>query len=119
MSVDNKLKREEYTLFKFKQLIESFVKNSTLCLYENIEDFIKDHNYLTKFENELKKVINDDDMYGCQTFEHLHNIKNKIINNIEIFDDEGIDKIKVKEEIVRSFLKNVVVNKESHKNEEN
>jgi hypothetical protein len=114
----DKIQREEYSLVKFKQLVEIFVKNSTLCLYENVEDFLQDHVYLVKFETELKKTIPDDDVYSCQNFEHLQNIRNRVINNVEIFEDGGIDKIRVKEDTARSFFKNIVVNKENSKNEE-
>ena len=75
MTVEHKKnKREEYTLFKYKQLIELFVKNATLALYESIEDYLDDHTFLVKFEDQLKEYINDDDIDGCQQFYHFQNI---------------------------------------------
>ncbi len=114
-------KKEEYTLFKYKQGIEVFVKNTVLVLYDTVEDFLDDHTYLVKFEEEVKNFINDDDGDGCQLFHQLNSIRNRIINNIEIFEtDDGIDKIRLKEDTVKKFFKNIVVKAQEveKKNEE-
>jgi hypothetical protein len=117
----NKSKREEYTLFKYKQGIEMFVKNTVLILYDTVEDFLDDHTYLAKFEDEVKLFINDDDQDSCQLFYHLNNIRNRVINNIEIFEaNDGIDKIRIKEDTVKKFFKNIVTKAKEYeeKNEE-
>ncbi len=117
----SKSRREEYTLFKYKQGIETFVKNTVLVLYDTIEDFLDDHTYLVKFEEEVKSLINDDDEDGCQLFHQLYGVRNRIINNIEIFEtDEGIDKIRLREETVKKFFKNIIVKSQEQekKNEE-
>jgi hypothetical protein len=114
-------KREEYTLFKYKQGIELFVKNTVLISYESVEDFLDDHTYLLNFENEVKKFINDDDSDGCQMFHHLNSIRNRVINNIEIFEaNDGIDKVRIKEDTVKKFFKSIVTKakEQESKNEE-
>jgi hypothetical protein len=119
MANEHKIKREDYTLFKYKQLIELFVKNATLGLYENVEDFLEDHTYLVKFENQLKEFLNDDDVDGCQQFYHFQLIRSRVIAHTEIYENKnGIDSVRVKENAVRLFFKNVSVTKKENENEE-
>jgi hypothetical protein len=120
MTVEHKKnKREEYTLFKYKQLIELFVKNATLALYESIEDYLDDHTFLVKFEDQLKEYINDDDIDGCQQFYHFQNIRNRVATNAEIFENKnGIESIRVNEIAARTFFKNISVTKKENENEE-
>jgi hypothetical protein len=44
----------EISLSKYESLIELFVKNSTLSLYESIEDFLDDHTFLVDVEEKIK-----------------------------------------------------------------
>ena len=119
MANEHKIKREDYTLFKYKQLIELFVKNSTLGLYESVEDFLEDHTYLVKFENQLNEFLNDDDIDGCQQFYHFQTIRNRVIAHTEIYENKhGIDSVRVKENAARLFFKNITVTKKENENEE-
>ena len=119
MTNERKIKREDYTLFKYKQLIELFVKNAALGLYESVDDFLQDHAYLIKFENQLNEFLNDDDVDGCQQFYHFQNIRNRVATHVEIYENKhGIDSVRVKENAVRMFFKNITVTKKENENEE-
>jgi hypothetical protein len=108
----------EISLSKYESLIELFVKNSTLSLYESIEDFLDDHTFLVDVEEKIKKTLVDDDLVNCQLFENLQSTRKKIINNMEIYeDDSGIDKVRVKDTISRTFLRVVLKPKEKIQNE--
>jgi hypothetical protein len=111
-------KTEETSLSKYESLIELFVKNSTLSLYESIEDFLDDHTFLVDVEEKIKKTLVDDDHVSCQLFENLQSTRKKIINNMEIYEDDlGIDKVRVKSAISKTFFKVVLKPKEKVQNE--
>ena len=84
-----------------------------------IEDYLDDHTFLVKFEDQLKEYINDDDIDGCQQFYHFQNIRNRVATNAEIFENKnGIESIRVNEIAARTFFKNISVTKKENENEE-
>ena len=65
-------------------------------------------------EEKIKKTLVDDDHVSCQLFENLQSTRKKIINNMEIYEDDlGIDKVRVKSAISKTFFKVVLKPKES------
>jgi len=93
------INKKSKNLLTYKKMMEAFLKNTKLGLYENITDFLEDHNCIISYEKDLIKNISDDCAIEYFDFELLYNLRNKIVSNLELFENEGIWKVKSNIEI--------------------
>lgn len=93
------INKKSKTLLTYKKMMEAFLKNTKQGLYENISDFLDDHNCIIEYEKDLIKDISDDSAIEYFDFEMLYNLRNKIISNLELFENAGIWKVKSNIEI--------------------
>jgi len=84
---------QKYDVPYFKEMLQVFVKNTKLNLYEDFSEFWQDHLALELIEKELNKTIIDDDESTCKNFNHLIDLHKKVMKNIKITNVEGEDKL--------------------------
>jgi hypothetical protein len=92
-------KDDSVSLNHLKEMIQIFVKNTKLDLYEGFEDFWQDHEALTVIENKIYKTLADDDEKSCQSFYNLNEIHKRIMKNIKLIEKNGEEKIHLNLEI--------------------
>lgn len=84
---------QKYDVPYFKEMLQVFVKNTKLDLYEDFSDFWKDHLALEIIEKELSKIIVDDDEATCKNFNHLIDLHKKVMKNVKITNVDGDEKL--------------------------
>jgi hypothetical protein len=93
------IKEKSKSLSTYKKMIEVFIKNTKLAMYETIDDFLNDNAYIIEYEKDLIKNMSDDCAMEYFDFETLYNLRNKIMLNLELFENEGTWKVKSNIEI--------------------